>query len=228
MRIEKRNEEDDYLFIAKIESKEIKKPEEANLTEIGKRLLSIEELGKITCYFYNKKGHFTNKCFKIMAEKRKNKEEVNQTEIEFEYLFSTFIENHKNKQWYLDLGSTMHMSFNKNWFKGYVDLKKSRSVKMEDHSEQKGMGMGDILLKLKNENFGILSNVLYVPSLKNNLLSINKISDLGFSINFTREKCVILDKEMKLIAMGTRDGNIYSPSENTNQNETSLNTSQAI
>jgi len=114
MRRGKRNEENDTLFIAKVNDKETIKNEEVNLTKSGKRLLSKEEMSKVTCYYCNKKGHFANKCYKRINDKKCNEEEVNQTTTESEFLFSASFDSHKDNHWYLDSGATMHMTFKRN------------------------------------------------------------------------------------------------------------------
>jgi len=105
MRRGKRNEENDALFLAKTNIENDKKNEEVNLTKTENRFLSKEEMSKITYFYCNKKGHFANKCYKRLNEKRKNEEEVNQTTIESEYLFATSLETHKDDSWYLDSGA---------------------------------------------------------------------------------------------------------------------------
>ena len=184
LRRDKRGEEDETLFISKTETKK----EEANLTKGGKKLLSKEELSKVTCYYCNKKGHFANRCFKKISDKNKEGEEAHHTQGDSEYLFSSSTETHLDNLWYLDSGATMHMAYKRDIFKNYTKLDKPRTVKMGDHNIQRGIGIGDIQVNMKHGKFGILSKVLHVPGLKKNLLSISKISDLGFTVNFNQEK----------------------------------------
>jgi len=117
MRKGKRTDKNETLFWAKTNTKNEKKIEEVNLTKTGKKFLSKVEMSKITCFYCNKKGHFANKCYKRLNDQKRNGEEVNQTSIENEYLFATSLETHKDDSWYLDSGATMHMNFNKDFFK---------------------------------------------------------------------------------------------------------------
>lgn len=220
---EKISEEDDSLFLAKTETKSAKNVEEVNLTKSGKRILSKEEMRKVTCYYFNKKGHCVNKCFTRIAKKKKNEEEAIQTQMESEYLFSTSIEHHKDESWYLDSGAMMHMTYKRNLFKNYAKIRQPRLVKMGEHSIQKGVGMGDIHMKLKHGKVGILSNVLHVHGLKKNLQSISKISDLGFFVNLIKDQCKIFNKQMKQIVVGIKVGRLYSLNESTSKDETSFN-----
>jgi len=99
--------------LAKTNTENEKKIEEVYLTKTRKKFMSKEEMSKITCFYYNKKGHFANKCFKRLNGKKRNAEEANQTSTENEYLFATSLETHKDDSWYIDSGATMDMTFNK-------------------------------------------------------------------------------------------------------------------
>jgi len=109
----KQTKKNETLFLAKTNTENEKKIEEVYLTKTRKKFLSKGKMNKITCFYYNKKGHFANKCFKRLNYKKRNGEEVNQTNTEYEYLFATTLETHKDDSWYIDSGAPMHMTFNK-------------------------------------------------------------------------------------------------------------------
>jgi len=116
------------------------------------------------------------------------------------------------------------MAYKCNIFKNYTKLDKPRIVKMGDHNIQKGIGIGDVHFNMRHGKFGILSKVLHVPEFKKKkLLSISKISDLGFTVNFDRERFSIFNNQMKQIAWGTSTGNLYSLSDIPVNNDVSLN-----
>ena len=60
-------------------------------------------------------------------------------------------------------------------------------VEIANSEKIEAMGTGDIILK-PTEEYGIetifLANVLYVPNLDCNLLSIGRIEDMGMTISF--------------------------------------------
>ena len=58
---------------------------------------------------------------------------------------------------------------------------------------------------------------------KQNIMSISKIIDLGFSMKFSKDQCKIFNKDMKQIAGAKRVGNLYSLSEVIEKDEASLN-----
>ena len=53
-----------------------------------------------------------------------------------------------------------------------------------------------------------LENVLYVPKLSYNLLSVSKAAEAGNITKFTKSGCDILNKG-RVIAFATRAGNLY-------------------
>ena len=54
-----------------------------------------------------------------------------------------------------------------------------------------------------------MKNVLYVPDLAYNLLSVSKASDGDNTVEFKGDKCKITDSEDKLLATGSRIGELY-------------------
>ena len=54
-----------------------------------------------------------------------------------------------------------------------------------------------------------LHDVLYVPELSYNLLSVSNVTAAGKTTRFGEASCQILDKERKLIAVATKVGDLY-------------------
>jgi hypothetical protein len=55
----------------------------------------------------------------------------------------------------------------------------------------------------------ILKNVLYVPELHRNLLSISHLTDCGANICFTGQGCYIYDPHRNVICEGQQHQNLY-------------------
>ena len=54
-----------------------------------------------------------------------------------------------------------------------------------------------------------LCNVLCVPKLSYNLLSVSKATEAGKRVEFNSTDCQIVDKEGKVVAVGIRKGSLY-------------------
>jgi hypothetical protein len=64
-----------------------------------------------------------------------------------------------------------------------------------------------VKIKVSNENnlrSVNLNNVMYVPDLRSNLLSVGKITDKGSTVIFENNKVYILDKDGKEIMIGQK------------------------
>lgn len=96
--------------------------------------------------------------------------------------------------WYIDSGATSHMCSNVNFF---ANLKEQYSgqIKLAVGDKLKISGIGLCLLKclLDNQQSKIeVTDVLYVPQLKGNLISVRKLTRKGFKVIFKEETCKIM------------------------------------
>ncbi|KAI5395925.1 hypothetical protein KIW84_062209 [Lathyrus oleraceus] len=101
--------------------------------------------------------------------------------------------------WYLDTGCSNHMCGDK---KAFSDLDESfRSiVKFGDNSIVSVMGKGTIGIHTKKDYVQTISNVLFVPDLKTNLLSVGQLQEKGYGIYVKNGVCRIEDEKLGLIA----------------------------
>ncbi|KAH9707133.1 hypothetical protein KPL70_012460 [Citrus sinensis] len=132
------------------------------------------------CWYQNKKG----------------KNEANFTkEGDGDYLFysSKGAERESYNLWYLDSGCSNHMTGERDIFIS-LDQSFNSQVKLGDGKMQKVVGKGTIAVHTKGGNKKLISDVLYVPNLTQNLLSVEQLIQKGFSIYFDDEKCKIIDK----------------------------------
>ena len=69
-------------------------------------------------------------------------------------------------------------------------------------------GVGSIQLKLQlssgNTTNCVVKNVLFVPKLTCNLLSVGKLAESGRVVKFTENNCKILNKQNTLVAVGIK------------------------
>ena len=101
--------------------------------------------------------------------------------------------------WYLDNGYSRHMTRDRSLFKVFK-TKKGGNVTFGDGSKSQIKGKGIIfLLELPD-----IANVLYVESLRVNLLSISQICDQDFMVLFSKGKCLVMDKFGKKLISGVR------------------------
>lgn len=108
--------------------------------------------------------------------------------------------------WYLDSGCSSHMSGHKEWF---VDLDEERksSVRFADNSIITADGVGKILVKKKNGRKAYIPEVLYVPSVKHNLISLGQLLEKGYSWKTKGKKLLVYDPKHNLILQSVLSGN---------------------
>jgi hypothetical protein len=108
---------------------------------------------------------------------------------------STFATKQPSKYWLIDSGCTHHMTHDRDLFK---ELNKSTISKviMLNGANIAVEGIGTVGVK-SHSGDKLISNVLYVPKLNQNLLSVPQLLKKGYKVLFEHEKCVIKDQNNK-------------------------------
>ena len=189
------------------------------------QLLMVKQKKTIKCFECGKLGHLKKNCY---VYKRKNKHKNN-----FEKANSV-VQNNKNVKsdesitliasalnvtsersntWIIDSGSTNHMCNNKDSFCDYKELLVPTNIEVGNGKCISAIGKGKINMKMKlpdgNMKSCILQNVLLVPELAYNLLSVSQITGLNKCIWFSDNICKITDKNNKLLCTGSKCGKLY-------------------
>ncbi|KAL2228047.1 UNVERIFIED_CONTAM: Retrovirus-related Pol polyprotein from transposon TNT 1-94 [Sesamum indicum] len=114
---------------------------------------------------------------------------------------------HSKEDWIMDSGASAHMSMNQDLFHNLRPLDTVNSVKLPDGSMYNVKKIGDIYIS----DTLTLKNVLYIPSFKHNLLSVNALCEAeNVSVIFTNSQCFVQDLvTKKVIAIGIKRGRLY-------------------
>lgn len=95
--------------------------------------------------------------------------------------------------WVIDSGATDHMAHSTSCFTTYQPCSSNRKIKVADGSLINVVGQGTVVFS----SMLILKDVLHVPKLSVNLLSISKITqDLNCHETFFNDRCIFQDQTM--------------------------------
>ncbi len=183
----------------------------------------------VECFHCGKTGHIKRNCHLLSGEKKKfrpnrhGKQKANKASVVDECSADSgsdaLMVSHKvlsastPSKWIIDSGASCHMCCDSELFDKLEDLKHPIDVSIGDGRTLKATGRGIIFvnMKLPNKKWNEcrLLDVLYVPKLSYNLLSISKATELGNTTDFNEKGCQIYNAKGKLIAEGSKIGSLY-------------------
>nr|KYP58379.1 Retrovirus-related Pol polyprotein from transposon TNT 1-94 [Cajanus cajan] len=147
--------------------------------------------GKPICHYYNKPGHVEKYC------RNKNKHQANFAEKhnQEQRLFYANQESCDNGDgsWYLDSGCSNHMAKDQSIFKD-IDNSVKVKVRLGNGTMVESQGKGTVMVETK-KGTRLIKDMLLVPNLKENLLSIGQMMENGYSLHFERDICKIYDSK---------------------------------
>ena len=95
------------------------------------------------------------------------------------------------KEWWSDTSATRHVCSNKKMFSSFKPTKTGEKVFMGKSATSEIKGQGKVVLKMMSGKELTLTNVLYVPEIKKNLVSYSLLNNHGFSLVFESNKFVL-------------------------------------
>uniref|UniRef100_A0A2N9FP23 Integrase catalytic domain-containing protein n=1 Tax=Fagus sylvatica TaxID=28930 RepID=A0A2N9FP23_FAGSY len=160
-----------------------------------------EQALKVT---YNDRiGHFQYECPKW--EKEANYAELEEKE---EMLLMSYVELNQSRRedvWFLDSGCSIHMCANKEWFSD-LDEEFWQSVKLGNNSKMAVLGKGNIRLQIAGVT-QVITDVFYIPELKNNLLSVGQLQERGVALLIQHGVCRVYHPKKGLIMQTAMSAN---------------------
>lgn len=99
-------------------------------------------------------------------------------------------------EWYLDLGCSSHMTRRKDWLIN-INISLKHKVKFANDNSLLVEVICDVLIRRKNGKKLVISNVLYIPDMKSNMLSIGQLIERNY-------KGLIEDRVMRVIDLSNK------------------------
>src|SRR5713226_5475972 len=114
--------------------------------------------------------------------------------------------------WILDSGASRTMCSRREWFSSFSPLSKPTSVVLGDNGNIPATGVGRIKVKLcthTKECTFILQDVLYVPDLHGNLLSVGQLAKNGAQVNFLDNICTLRNRQGAILCKVKSHRNLF-------------------
>ena len=162
---------------------------------------------KVICFGCNKPGHFISKC-----PERVNKNEANVTKSHISMHVCNTVESLFNvtelKQWCIDSGCTTHLCKERHMFDELVAMEDE--VNLANNASAKVKGKGTVTVRSSTGKSIRFCKTLHVPELRNNLLSVSKMTDAGNTVKFYSTHAIIKnEKSGEVLFTADRIGDLY-------------------
>ncbi|KAF1318635.1 Integrase catalytic core protein, partial [Globisporangium splendens] len=157
------------------------------------------------CNFCKKVGHKEADCRKKKFEDQQGRRAAERTEHRYAFAAAMGLDK---SVWLVDSGASSHMTSRREKFVKLTTLKTPIQIVIADGTKIDAVGIGEACLKMEDDIEITLSNVLYIPALDGNLLSVSKLAEKGVRAEFVRDKCVFKFGQ-ETVMTGKRDGSVY-------------------
>jgi hypothetical protein len=183
-------------------------------------------MGKVRCFACQKIGHYASQC---PNKKEEESEVATTTSIEMdafakkfddefslvETLFSNnrFAELEESGAWFMDNGSSRHMTGMRSVFLSVSKKDSYCYVKSGMHTMHAVKGVGCVRVQLESGVSLEVAGVMYVLGLKVNLLSVSTLEHMGYAVTFEDGQVLIssvrVDTQDAVVRLGIREGMLY-------------------
>lgn len=177
---------------------------------------------KVECFRCHKFGHYRSECYARIhndkaemshfAERREEETLLMAVETTQKLKQGSREQQQGSEIWFVDTGCSNHMCGCKSSFI-YLNEDFNSTISFGDNSTVNALGKGDIEIRTKNGFVETISDVLYVPDLKSNLLSAGQLQEKGYEINIKNGICEIYDPLRGSIAVVKMSSNRLFPLE---------------
>lgn len=163
---------------------------------------NVKTTKTITCYKCKQNGHYRNQC-PLLNEKTEKKKQTNAFSV-------VFLSGKYNKcDWYVDSGASAHMTTNESWLTNRSNSTSLPEIMVANDTKVSVLCSGDVEITTSHDYEVTVNNVLCVPSLTTNLLSVSQLIKNGNSVFFEPGRCLIRNKLGDLVAEAILIDGVY-------------------
>jgi transposase InsO family protein len=186
------------------------------------------DYSSVQCYHCDKMGHIAKFCPARREEYKRKHKRLHAHVVEDEEPLTKMIREQikdyvlisalsrsvtpGEDTWFIDSGASKHMTGQRNILSCISEKKFSQKVTLGDDYQYPIKGVGESNHKLNSGNSLKMKDVLYVPGLKKNLLSISALEKKGFRVAFIDGEVLMWAKGETLneaIIIGSEENGLY-------------------
>ncbi|CAH9079575.1 unnamed protein product [Cuscuta epithymum] len=158
------------------------------------------------CYVCGKPGHIASKCRKRAFVNNKKPPKPSANLVEGDEIITVVVSQTclvaDVKEWVVDSGATRHICQDKSVFSSYTPIgDEEEYVHLGDSRTTQVHGKGKVNIKLTSGKTLSLTDVLHVPEIRTNLISVSLLGRAGVKASFESDK-VVLTKNNIFIGRG--------------------------
>ncbi|GJU90611.1 retrovirus-related pol polyprotein from transposon TNT 1-94, partial [Tanacetum coccineum] len=172
--------------------------------------------GRLKCYICQSEDHLKRNCLKNNHKKStgyvKKDEQPSfsgSTYDDSEVMMVMSAQAHALLDWIIDSGCSYHMTPRLDILFDFLKCD-GGSVQLGDNMECKIRGIGKVRVQLKDESSFMLHNVMYIPELKRNLISLGTLEKEGFTVKLQSGKVKVTNGSRVVLSGIRRDNCVYS------------------
>eukprot|EP00253_Pinus_taeda_P005674 PITA_05674 len=167
------------------------------------------DMMKAKCFHCHKMGQFStnyplNKSKEKSSRGAAGEDLASQFELDFS-LIACMVSSMMGSFWYLDSGASFQMIGDKELFSELEEKDLKMHIEMGDDGKYSVIGVGTITLQREHVGPLTLKNVMHVPRLMKNLISVAMLEDRGYDVIFSKGKAFL-----RHIAMGQRKDQTFT------------------
>ena len=166
----------------------------------------IESHSGTKCYYCGKEGHWKNDCYKRKSDETGKQHEGYGGSQEFTFLAEK-AELNLTSGWIVDSGASQHYCGDRRAFSCYSYISKDQAITIADRKKIKATGIGEIPIPTVTGSIK-LTNVWHVPGIGGNLLSVSRMVDASYRVEFGARICTVSKNRVRTL-LGQRFGSLY-------------------
>eukprot|EP00253_Pinus_taeda_P011474 PITA_11474 len=173
-----------------------------------------QDMSKVKFFHCHQHRQYATNC----PQKKKNKQVVGSTvrealasqfELDFS-LIACLVSSVMGSVWFLESGASFHMTGDQDLFSDLDEKDLRVHIEMGDDGRYSATDIGTISFERESGKPFVLKEVMHVPGLKKNLISVVMLEDKGYDVVFSEGKAFLRSKTTgETRKIGVRVKNLY-------------------